>query len=338
MRHSLIILLAVSMVSVIGISAAFFAQSKPAAVAVTGALPEQDEIRQTFQLAPGQRVEVSQIKGPVEIETTDSNVAEVHVVRSAQNRSDLEQYKISVENSSQSLTIRGEQTRRGSGYDGPQVRHHVTLKLPRRVDLSLQGIGGDVRVGDVNGPLAVNTVSGSLQVGAVSGQVQVIGVGKDVTIGQASQQVDIKTVSGSLKVGAVGGQVQIIGVGGGVSIGQASQQVDIKTVTGDVNIGPTADSLNVMGVGGALSASISKLGQRGVQISTVTQGVQLRFRDELNAQLSTDSIVGELSLDIPNVTVQSRPRPSAMRALIGKGGPPITIKSVAKSVSLVKGS
>jgi putative adhesin len=283
-------------------------------------LREKDEIRKTFALSPGARVEVSSIRGSVEIETANIEVAEVHIVRSARSRADLEQFKIDIESTPQSLVIRGQQGRRnsGSGY-GPDVRHQVTLKLPRRVELSVRSISGHVRIGDLEGQLVVSSVSGSLRVGAVDGRVQV------------------NSVSGSVSVGAVNGQVQVSSVSGDVDIGQVNQPVEIKSVSGSVKVGQAVDFLDVSSVSGALSAGISKLGERGVKINSVSGSVELRFTDELNAQLSTNSISGKVSIEVPNVTMQSEPGASAIRALIGKGGPPISINGVSGGVRLVRG-
>ena len=58
---------------------------------------ERDEFNQTYQLPPGARVDVSSIRGPVEITSGDSATAEVKIVRSARTRADLEYHKIAVE-------------------------------------------------------------------------------------------------------------------------------------------------------------------------------------------------------------------------------------------------
>ena len=300
MKHIGIILLGGVMAFIISIPqvAAFFARHKESSNP-----GEQDEIRQTVKLAPGTRVEVSSIRGSVEIETADIDSAEIHIVRSAQSRAELEQYKISIETNQQGLIIRGEQRqgKSGSGF-GPDVRHQVILRLPRRVDLSIQSIGGEVRIGDVGGQLMVSSVSGSLSVGAADGQVQVSGVSGAVTLGRVNRQVEIKSVSGNVKI------EQVVG------------------------------SLNVSGISGVLSAGISKLGQGGVQVNSVSGQVELRFRDELNAQLSTDNITGTVSIEVPNVNVQSRSGASAIRAMIGKGGPTISINGVSNGVHLSQGT
>lgn len=259
---------------------------------------ERDEIRKTFPITLGARVEVSSIRGSVEIETANIEVAEVHIVRSARSRADLEQHRIDIESTPQRLVIRGEQQQRTSG---PDVRHQVMLKLPLRVELSVRSISGYARIGDVDGQLIVNSISGSLSVGAVDGQVQVSSVSGDVDIGQVNQPVEIKSVSGN------------------------------------VNIDQVVGFLDVSSVSGALSAVISKLGPRGVQINSVSGQVELRFRGELNAQLSTNSISGKVSIEVPNVTMQSSPGASSLRAVIGRGGSSISINNVSGGIRLSRG-
>ncbi|HXQ34121.1 MAG TPA: hypothetical protein VN843_08920, partial [Anaerolineales bacterium] len=70
---------------------------------------ERDEINQTYQLAPGATVEVSSIRGPVEIISGDTATAEVKIIRSARTRADLEYHKIEVEQTGSGLVVRGVQ-------------------------------------------------------------------------------------------------------------------------------------------------------------------------------------------------------------------------------------
>ena len=68
---------------------------------------ERDEIDETYQLAPGARVEVSSIRGTVEIVTGDTATAQVQIIRTARSRADLEYHKIEVAKTGNSLVIRG---------------------------------------------------------------------------------------------------------------------------------------------------------------------------------------------------------------------------------------
>ncbi len=298
MKHIKLLIGVVALAIIVFGMSVGFAQNKPRD---SSEFSELDEIRRTFRVAPGTRVEISSIRGSVKVEAADTDIAEIRIVRSAQSRDALEQYKIGIENNPQSLIIRGEQRQRISGEGfGPDVRHQVTLRLPRRVNLSIQSISGQVQIGDVGGQLVVSSVSGSLVAGAIDGQVQVSGVS------------------------------------GGVTIGQASHQVELKNVSGNVNIGQAVDYLNVSGVTGNLSVGIAELGERGIEIKSVSGQVELRFKSELNAQLNTNSISGKVTIEVPNVIVQSRPNASAIRALIGKGGSYISINSVTSGIRLVQ--
>lgn len=50
--------------------------------------------------------------------------------------------------------------------------------------------------------------------------------------------------------------------------------------------------------------------------------------------MSADNVSGEVSLDVPNVAVRSRPNARAIRARIGAGGEPIATEGVSKDVRL----
>lgn len=301
LRNSVNILFGGAVASLLALThvAACFSQNSRAE---GGELRARDEWRRNLRLAPGARVEVSSIRGEVEVETADTKEAEVHVVRTARSREDLEKFKVAVEEGPRGLVVRGEQVRRSGSGASPEVRHRVTLRLPRGVDLSVQSVGGDVKVGDLDGRLTVGSVGGTLS------------------------------------AGAVGGTVQVTGVSGGVSLGRAGQAVEVRSVSGDVRVGLAVGSLEVTGVSGTLDAGVSKLGERGVRVSSVSGRVELRFSGELNAELVADNVSGELSVDVPNVSVRSRPNASAMRALIGRGGPTISINGVSKGVRLAQGS
>jgi DUF4097 and DUF4098 domain-containing protein YvlB len=123
-------------------------------------------------------------------------------------------------------------------------------------------------------------------------------------------------------------------VSGSATIGDVSQQVEIKSVSGNVRVGQAVGFLNISGVSGDVFAGVSKIGQRGVQVNDVSGRVELRFREELNAQLKTNHVSGKLYIEVPNVTMQSKAGASAMNALIGTGTHPIYINRVSSDVRL----
>jgi hypothetical protein len=168
----------------------------------SSAYDEHDEIHQTFNLKPGDHVEVSRISGPVEVENTDSDVAEVHIVRSAQSKSDLVWRKLRIEQTPTGLVIEPEDE--PFRPDHVRVNQHVSLKLPRQTSFT------------------TSSISGSVNIAALDGTVQVSGVSGSVIMKQTNGPTGISSVSGSvilnithlsetgLRVSSVSGKVELV--------------------------------------------------------------------------------------------------------------------------------
>ena len=258
---------------------------------------ERDEINQTYQLAPGARVEVSSIRGPVEITTGDTATAEVRIIRSARTRADLEHHKIEIEQTSNSLVIRGRDETE-QRWERIQVDHQVILKLPRRIDLSVKRISGWIKVGDVDGQTHLSSISGSAVLGNVGGRLQV------------------GSISGSLEVGNLGGEARVNSISGNVEMGQVNGSLDVTSVSGGV------------------TATLVNLSPEGVHIRSVSGSVEIGFKSEVNADFESAHVSGQVYLDVPNVTRDSEEKSSNVRARISAGGTPITISSVSGNIRL----
>jgi hypothetical protein len=142
----------------------------------------RDESQQTFQLAGGARVEVLNVSGQLDIETTAGGPAEVSVIRTALQAADLKYHRVTVEQTPTGLRIRGLEDREAYRR-GRQVQQLVRLKLPRDVSLSIEGVGGSVTVGEVDGEIKAERVGGSLEVGAAGGGLEVTKLGGHLRAG-----------------------------------------------------------------------------------------------------------------------------------------------------------
>jgi len=261
---------------------------------------ERDEFNQTYQLPAGARVEVSSIRGSVKIMNADTATAEVQIIRTARTRADLEYHKIEVEQTGNSLVVRGVQESRERESRNIQVNHQVILKLPRRIDLSVTSVSGSLQVGDVEGRMHVSSISGSGNIGNVGGKLQV------------------SSVSGSLEVGNVGADARVNSISGNVGLGQVNGSLDVSSVSGGVN------------------ARLLSLSPQGIRINSVSGSIELGFKGEVNADFSAEQVSGQVYLDVPNVTRDSEARSSNVRARIGAGGTPITITSVSGNIRLTR--
>lgn len=259
---------------------------------------ERDEFNQTYQLPAGVRVEVSSIRGPVEIVSGDAATAEVQIIRTARTRADLEYHKIDVEQTGNGLVVRGVREPEQRQRENVQVDHHVKLKLPRRIELTVNSISGWIVVGDVDG------------------------------------QTKISSISGSAKFGNVGAKLQVNSISGNVEIGNVGAETRVNSVSGNVALGQVNGPLDVTSVSGGLKATLVSLSPEGVHIRSVSGSIELGFKSDVNADFSADSVSGQVYLNVPNVVRESEERSPNVRARIGAGGIPITISGVSGNIRL----
>ena len=163
--------------------------------------PEKDEFHQSYTLAAGSQVEVKAINGSVAIETTSGSTAEVHVIRSARKREDLEYRKVVVEQAGNRFIVRGENDSEGRRH--ADVRQQIMLKLPRKVDLEVHGINGSVKAGEIEGRGSVSGVNGKVELTQVGGINKISGINGSVSVSVARLDQE------GMKISGVNGRVDV---------------------------------------------------------------------------------------------------------------------------------
>ena len=194
--------------------------------------------------------------------------------------------------------VRGIQEPEQRRRENVQVNHQVILKLPRRIDLSINSISGPIRVGDVDGEMYVNSISGS------------------GSLGNVGRKLQVSRISGSLDIGNVGAEARVSSISGNLRLGQVNGSLEVSSVSGGV------------------SATLVRLSPEGIKIRSISGSVEIGFKSEVNADFSAEHISGDVYLDVPNAIRESDEKSSNVRARIGAGGTPITISSVSGSIRL----
>jgi hypothetical protein len=221
-------------------------------------LPERDEFRQSYPLPADARVEVKGINGSVTIETAQTSTAEVHIVRSAHHREDLEFRKVIVERTGNRLVVRGEEEHdRGKRAE---VRQRVMLRLPRQVALNVHGINGSVSVGEIEREGVISGVNGKVDLAQVGGTARISGINGSVSLTVArlgEQGLKVSGVNGKVEVqfaGDINADLQANGVNGKV-------ETDLPTTTVSewdrasfkAKIGSGGSPISISGVNGRVS-------------------------------------------------------------------------------------
>jgi len=187
---------------------------------------EREEIRRSYTLKPGADVIVSSINGRVDVETAETDHAEVLVVRSARKREDLQFRKIRILHDPGELRIGLEGDRRSffSAFGSiPEGRQRVMLKLPRKVAFITNGVNGDVAVGEIEGGVDVRGLNGKINIAQATG-------------GATFRHVNGKIDATIAKL-STGGGIDLNGVNGNTTlrfIGEVNADVDARGHNGRV--------------------------------------------------------------------------------------------------------
>src|SRR6266576_798084 len=144
----------------------------------------REDIRKSYELSPGARVEVSGINGAVKIETSDSKTADVHIERTGASQEMLNRRKITIDYTTSGLTIRGEKSDTGllSRLFGASPAERVTLRLPRQVSVVAKGVNGSVIVGQIEGSVEVHGVNGKVEIDQASGSADFNGINGNIEL------------------------------------------------------------------------------------------------------------------------------------------------------------
>ncbi len=145
----------------------------------------RDEVRKSFVLQPGARLEVEGINGKVEIQTSDTKTAEVYVVRTAKNSESLSRREVTIEQTATGLVVRGKETRHAGIWEhlfGSNPKEELTIKAPRQIALALKGINGRVTTGDIDGAIEAKGINGNVELGQAAESAEINGINGRVVV------------------------------------------------------------------------------------------------------------------------------------------------------------
>jgi hypothetical protein len=159
----------------------------------------RQEIRQSYVLAPGARVELSGLNGAVNIETSDTKTAEIYIERTASCQEALDRRKVTIESDANSLRIHGDKSDDAGFFArlfGGSASERTTLKLPRQIALTAKGVNGAFITGDIDGAVEVAGVNGRVQVGSTLGTATFKGINGNMMVGLKRIDQEGVTLSG----------------------------------------------------------------------------------------------------------------------------------------------
>jgi DUF4097 and DUF4098 domain-containing protein YvlB len=169
-----------------------------------------EEFNQTYPLNANGRVSIENINGGVRISVWDQNMVKVDAVKRAYKKERLDEAKVDVSTTADSVRIRTEYPDRNQSFSDNESRRYnnpaeveYTLTIPRkaRIDsadlvngsLEIEGAEGDVKAACVNGNVKARGLTGEVKLSTVNG-----GVEATIARLEESKSTSLNSVNGSI--------------------------------------------------------------------------------------------------------------------------------------------
>lgn len=167
---------------------------------------ETEEFHQTYPLSANGRIELDNTNGPVRVTAWDRNEVKVDAIKRAGNKKRLEEAKIQVDSSSNSLSIRTEYPEHnhtfwndGNHDQAASVEYALTVPRSASLDeiklvngnLDIEGVNGEVHVSCVNGRLTAHDLGGRAELSTVNGKLE-------ATVDRLESPLNVSSVNASV--------------------------------------------------------------------------------------------------------------------------------------------
>ncbi|GGK08126.1 DUF4097 family beta strand repeat-containing protein [Luteimonas terricola] len=269
-------------------------------------------INETRPLDARGEVEVSNLKGSIEVRTWDRN--EVRITGSLGEGVE----RLEIGDGGAKLLVRTRYPRNSRNSEPTTL----ILEIPRQASLDVDSVAASVDVQGVAGDeLEIDSVSGDVVAVGAPRKASIESVSGDLQLTLNSHDVDIESVSGKVALrGRIAGSIAAETVSGNIDIdtrGERLARLEASTVSGDARVrGGIAD-------GGRFS------------FESVSGDIRLALPRDASARVEASTFSGDLDAPDANV-VRKRYGPGAsLEHSYGTGSGSIAIETFSGSVKLV---
>jgi hypothetical protein len=276
-------------------------------------------INETREVDARARIDVSNVKGAVNISAWDKN--EVGITGTLGEGAK----RLSVEGGGSSLTIRVEGPDKSKGWlgwgsDSSMQETVLNLKVPRAASLDVGVVSAEVAVADLSGgDIEVDSVSGRVRLSAVqSPQLRLESVSGDIEFDGKADEASIETVSGDVIARGVGRRTRLETVSGGLRVVASAplKETEASSVSGDIEI----------------SGGLDKGGR--IEIETMSGDVRVNVPASVSARIKAESFSGTLRSDFGSVTKPEHGPGSHLDTRVGSGDGEISVDSFSGDVTI----
>lgn len=167
-------------------------------------------------------------------------------------------------------------------------------------------------------PVTINLMSADAIITGLTTRTSIRSATGDVTLDGVTGRIDANTVSGAIEAQGLDGAV------------------GFTSVSGDLTLaGGTVDRLAVHTVNGKIAADVDLVGERLLNVNTVSGDVALRLPESTSARVSLSSAAGRIDTSFTELQRHDRAVARNVSGELGDGTGQLTVNSVSGNVTLL---
>jgi DUF4097 and DUF4098 domain-containing protein YvlB len=138
---------------------------------------ESTEWRNSYQLEPGGRVEIINVNGPIEVESSTANTVEVVAKKTARGatpeaaKQALERVQITDDAGPASVRIETK-IQRGGGWFNTGANVQYTVRVPAGAQMKFSTVNGGVELRGISGTITAETTNGGIKARDIAGYIE----------------------------------------------------------------------------------------------------------------------------------------------------------------------
>jgi DUF4097 and DUF4098 domain-containing protein YvlB len=320
-----------------------------------------DDINESFNVGATGKLMLDTDLGAIDVLTSDSEVVNIIVRRSAQLKADrnateiLKDFHVNFNEQGQELHINGKFNKDKQDWkkatDRLDIQFEITVPQTG-YDVFLKTASGDISVTDTNGIVQSRTGKGKLQFENVTGtvfghtnfgnirltkcksDVRVKSSGGDIEVSENIGRVDMITSGGNVRCTDVVGAISVETSGGNIKLIRCKGGATVETSGGSIGL-ENDGHVTAKTAGGSIVANILGQHQDDWLLESSGGDITLSLISEILAKLDARSIGGDITSELPvNRVDQEIPKEWQLQGIINGDGPLLKLRSVGGDINL----
>ncbi|MCG9126123.1 hypothetical protein JT359_00855 [Candidatus Poribacteria bacterium] len=319
-----------------------------------------EDIKKSFNASDTGNLTLETHLGNIDIHTSQTNVIDVVVRRSAQLKIDksileiLNDFEVEFNENDQDIHIDAKFKSSKSYWEKMAQRFdiHFDITVPQSLEVNLKTGQGDIIIQDVDGDTKANSLDGDLSFKNITGTVIGHTSKGSVRLHSCNGDVYLRSTQGNIEVSDNTGVVDVMTSDGDILCDGVIGNIEGKTDKGDIvltecrggaNLKSTNGTIEVENDGpviartsdGVLKVKFSGQPQHDSVLDAAGGGITVEFIPEIDINIDAQSSNGKITTEFPVAAiVHGTIKVGELQGQIKNGGPLVRFRSIGGDINL----